>query len=311
MLDEILFIKNNLESNFSESIMANLSTDLFPYFKESGRIIKENKFQGIELRYACQNRTLRGHEGSPSLVEQMRSLNFASRYIASLRDNITERFDCETMRFCRDLKAILDPLPYLFPCSEVPISSPMNNIETFDKFYHSIPFIISKTEDHKRTLYFQLLEARIVMFELITHVRNNGLHEQMRSASILKQMYDKLDHKNMAEIKYFLSCIAAFPVSEAIVESWGSVIDKVISDKIAFKESEDIDIADITEKFVFIKLEGPSAGASYNRRLLKRALTLMYCDDYAKHFMAPSRISLTSKVIEKLTLGDPRDSLFL
>ena len=52
----------------------------------------------------------------------------------------------------------------------------------------------------------------------------------------------------MTGIEYFLSCIAAFPVSEAIIESWGSVIDKVISDETAFKESEDTDIADITEK---------------------------------------------------------------
>ena len=66
-----------------------------------------------------------------------------------------------------------------------------------------------------------------------------------------------------------------------------SVIDKVINDKVAFKESSS-DTADIIEKFVFIKVAGPNAGAVSNRRLFKRALTLMFKgSDYAKHFMRP------------------------
>ena len=35
-----------------------------------------------------------------------------------------------------------------------------------------------------------------------------------------------------------LSCVVAFPVSEAIVESSRSVIDAVISNKVAFKDAE-------------------------------------------------------------------------
>ena len=83
-----------------------------------------------------------------------------------------------------------------------------------------------------------------------------------------------------------MSCVITFPVSEAIVESWGSVIDTVVSNKVAFKESDTPNMIDITEKFVFIKLVGPSAGATFNRKLFKRALILMYGgQDYAKHFM--------------------------
>ena len=90
----------------------------------------------------------------------------------------------------------------------------------------------------------------------------------------------------MSEARYLMSWIVTFPVSEAIVESWGSVIDKVINDKVAFKESVNQDSVDITEKFVFIKVVGPCAGATSNRKLFKRALTLMYGGkDYAKHFI--------------------------
>ena len=56
----------------------------------------------------------------------------------------------------------------------------------------------------------------------------------------------------MAEVKYFMSCMITFPVSEAVVETWGSVIDSVIANKIAFKESESVETADTTEKVVFI-----------------------------------------------------------
>ena len=98
-----------------------------------------------------------------------------------------------------------------------------------------------------------------------------------------------------------------FPVSEAIFESWGSVIDKVINDKVAFAESVDVSRIDITEKFVYIKIVGPSAWSISNRKLFKRALTLMYGGkDYAK----PHGKGFTSKVVSKLTFGDPNDCIF-
>ena len=108
----------------------------------------------------------------------------------------------------------------------------------------------------------------------------------------------------MREDRYIMSCVVAFPVSEAVVETWGSVIDKVISSKISFKESEAIEKVDITEQIVFLKLVGPSIGATSNRRLFKRALTLMYNGrDYPKHFMSPRAKVFTSVVIQKLTGG--------
>ena len=119
------------------------------------------------------------------------------------------------------------------------------------------------------------------MFEFMKMLLSAGSCDQMSTPKFLKHVYGKLDPDCMAEVKYFLSGVVSFPVSEAIVESWGSVIDKVINDKVAFKESSS-DAADIIEKFVFIKVAGPNAGAVSNRRLFKRALTLMFKgSDYA------------------------------
>ena len=43
----------------------------------------------------------------------------------------------------------------------------------------------------------------------------------------------------MAEVKYFIFCIVAFLVSEAIVEYWDSVIDSVVRNKVALNFSGD------------------------------------------------------------------------
>ena len=54
-------------------------------------------------------------------------------------------------------------------------------------------------------------------------------------------------------MKYFISAVVAFPVSEAIVESWGSVIENVYSKKTEeLKEANSLDITKMAEK-VFIK----------------------------------------------------------
>ena len=59
----------------------------------------------------------------------------------------------------------------------------------------------------------------------------------------------------MAEVKILIT----FPGSEAIIESWGSVIDKIVRNKVEFKEYDSFDIVNVTENFLFIKLVGPLA----------------------------------------------------
>ena len=176
-----------------------------------------------------------------------------------------------------------------------------------------MPLFVSKEEDYKQTLYFQLKETRKVFFKLITSYREKNSDVKINTSSFLKLLYNRLDVDSMAEVKYFMSCMITFPVSEAVVETWGSVIDSVIANKIAFKESESVETADTTEKVVFIKLTGPTAGASSNRKLFKRALTLMYKgSDYGKNFMAPYGKGIVSNVIERLTSGsvNPNASFF-
>ena len=84
---------------------------------------------------------------------------------------------------------------------------------------------------------------------------------------------------------YFMSKVVCFPVSEAIVESWGSDIDDIIKSKKKFREDSDIDNTDITEKLCFIKLNRPESGKVSNRKLFKRTFCLMYDGaEYENHF---------------------------
>lgn len=94
--------------------------------------------------------------------------------------------------------------------------------------------------------------------------------------------------------------------------SWGTAIDAIARNKVAFKESDSSDTVDVTEKFVFIKLLGPLAGAISNRKLHKKARTLMNDgQDYAKHFMKPHSKGFSLKVTSKISTRKPHDSIFL
>ena len=58
--------------------------------------------------------------------------------------------------------------------------------------------------------------------------------------------------------------IFLYDVSEAIVESWGS-LKAVISNKVSFKEAATPDTTGITEKIIFIKPVVPPPGATSNK----------------------------------------------
>ena len=118
-------------------------------------------------------------------------------------------------------------------------------------------------------------------------MRINGNVDHIRTEKLLKDIFSELDHVTLSEVKYCISVVVVFPVSEAIVESWGSVIENVLSINIAFTEAN---LPDITE--IIYQISGPIA----NRKLFKSALILMYGGvDFATHFTVNSRKGFTSK----------------
>ena len=114
------------------------------------------------------------------------------------------------------------------------------DINLFLDFVSDILFV-SKINEHLRRLFFQLQNSRKVLIQRVTTERYTGLREQISFTLLLKEVFHKLDDDTMSEVKYFMSCGMAFLVSEAIVESWGSVIDSMITSKIGFKKFSNVE----------------------------------------------------------------------
>ena len=110
-----------------------------------------------------------------------------------------------------------------------------------------------------------------------------------------------------SDLARLLSFCVSFPVSEAIVESWGSSITHLYSLKHNPKEYQD-DVAETgtVDKMTFIKLNGSPPGMMNNREMLKRALNDCYKSDNALHFIDQTKFknSVTSKVVTRIL--DPK-----
>ena len=181
----------------------------------------------------------------------------AKSYLSSLLDNIKLRFDCDTTHICKKFQQLIDCNYLLYPSSNVSDNNPYNTLEEFTSFVSDIPFV-SRCSQSVKDLYFELRDVRQHLVTKLSEVRGEG--ETITMISLLKHIYrDNVDHYKIA--CKFMSFIVSFPVSEAIVESWGSAIDKIIKDKCSFKEHLDLDEIDLIEKLVFIKLNGPPPGA--------------------------------------------------
>ena len=306
MFEQLNAIKIDLENDQEnvECLLNSVNQSMFKNFRSATEIFDKSTYQGILIS--------KNVPGRKSIIDVfLRMLEFGTRYVTALRDNMKSRFDCDTFRFCRKFKIMFDTFLF-YPSNNHPIDEPLVDIDTFSNFVSDIPFV-SEVKEEQQTLLFQMRIMRKKLLDLVSHMRAaEKNYELFQPKNILKFTYSNLEGHSLLVVKQFMSSVVAFPISEAIVESWGSVIDNVMADKIAFKESNGSDITDYTEKIVFIKLVGPAPGVHYNRNLFKRALVLMYDgSDYAKHFVAKSRIGYTSKVVERITGGEADDFMFL
>ena len=118
---------------------------------------------------------------------------------------------------------------------------------------------------------------------------------------MLKQFFYRYQRK-FPVLHSFLSYIVSFPTSEAIVESWASVIDHLNKSKPHTKEVIGLEDTGTIDKLTFIKLNGPPPCALRNKPLLKSALQIMYNGNYTKHFLhlGGRNLRATSLVVERI-----------
>ncbi|GBO39045.1 hypothetical protein AVEN_13174-1 [Araneus ventricosus] len=90
---------------------------------------------------------------------------------------------------------------------------------------------------------------------------------------------------------------------EAICESWGSTINKIVQKRPTAINGDDAAVA-TTDKRMFIYSNGAPPGNKSVRKLLKVAIVAMYGPNFHKHFVnITSPLMLqnpTSKVIDRI-----------
>ena len=141
------------------------------------------------------------------------------------------------------------------------------------------------------------------MIDIYTKTRG----EEVRKSNIhmLKQCYADMKSKQHNEICRFLDILMAIPTSEAICESWGSVIDVMSKDRQRASDgSFENEQYGTIENRIMVRLNGPPPGYKNNKNLLIHSLQDQYGMNYSKSFYTQSTsFALISKVQEKLIDG--------
>ncbi|GBM66882.1 hypothetical protein AVEN_263943-1 [Araneus ventricosus] len=86
------------------------------------------------------------------------------------------------------------------------------------------------------------------------------------------------------------------PISVAICETWGSVIDQMNKQRLRSAYGNE-DYTGTSDKRTFVKIKGPPSGYKNTRKCLKAALNLMYGTNYSLHFASIHRIKKRGKFV--------------
>lgn len=171
--------------------------------------------------------------------------------------------------------------------------------ESFSDILKVFPFVESSMD--LKTLWFQYQIFNKWMCDKIYETVIEG------DAPDIKHLFKIALHELKEKLPTFLQLflfIISMPVSEAVCETWGSVIDVVGKHRLRSKDGTDEEVG-TNDKRVFIQLNGPPSGYKGTRRFLKAALLSMYGSAYPSHFRNPTRSEMmkryiTSKVISKI-----------
>ncbi|GBM91072.1 hypothetical protein AVEN_99400-1 [Araneus ventricosus] len=104
-------------------------------------------------------------------------------------------------------------------------------------------------------------------------------------------------------MEFFASALTV-PISEAICDTWGSVIDQVNKQSLRSADGNEYDTG-TNDKRTFITINGPPSGYENIKKCLKAALNRMYGTHYSLHFSNIHRNKklgkfVTSKVVNRV-----------
>lgn len=176
--------------------------------------------------------------------------------------------------------------------------------ESFNDILNVFPFVESSV-DLRKTLWFEYQIFNGWMYNRIYKIVTEGDEPDLKH--LFKIAFHELRETLSAFLKFFIFVIS-MPVSEAVCETWGSVIDVVGKHRLRSKDGTDEEVG-TNDMRCFIQLNGPPSGYKGTRKFLKTALLSMYGSSYPSHFRNPTRSELmklfvTSKVINKINEND-------
>lgn len=174
------------------------------------------------------------------------------------------------------------------------------NKEDFNSVLDKIPYV-SKDETTRHTLFFEFSIFNKWMYaKLKDYVRDGNICSQKL---LFKTAFQELNTKIPTFI-YFFAASLNVPISEAICETWGSIIDRVNKQRLRSAEGNDYDIG-TNDKRTFIQINGPPSGYKNTRKFIKAGLISMFGVNYAANFSNTHRNKImknfvTSKVVNKV-----------
>lgn len=322
MLNQLKSLNQAITKEGVQSIPSGiLSKDLFPNFHAINDIYNSNVFKDVPLPH----KPLENIRQTRSYIKEYcvdlsgvtdknvkllaSSIIKFTEYITVLHDNVCNRFTSKTFDACSSLGRLMD-LDFLF----YPVLDYKSNpydIETSKSFYEIVNSLPYKDKVTCDSLYFEYTEFLRYAASEAEVLRSKSRIETICTPYLLKKFVSERGDQ-LPQVTKLLSFSICFPVSEAIVESWGSSLDAVYHKKHhTYDPVDDLKQTGTVDMLVFLRLNGPRPSMKSNISLLKTALIGMKGSDYGKYFQhsLDHNLNATSKVVTRVLNPNPEHVL--
>ena len=326
MIVELENLKKSLKEKDVTSVPGGkLSKILFPNFSSIHSVYNKCEYQGVPL----PKKALGGVKVTRNYVkEYFEDLSNITNvdvkllstcivkfieYLKVLKKHLNERFNCETFNICRTLSSFMDLDFVFFPLTYCDCENDAYDFlkpnEGKEKFLNLIKSLPYKDKLNLTDLYFEYCEFLKYTLSESKIIRQKVKVETLKTSYLIKKFVSDVGDKHPSVTK-FLGFNISFPVSEAIVESWGSSLDNVYKKKHHIKSPiDDLNSPATADMLVFIRLNGPPPSMSNNSVLLKSALISMKGPSYESLFRHKihADLGVTSKVVSRIQKPDATD----
>lgn len=297
-------------------VIENLPVSFFCNTKTAIEMFESCTYQGVTLpdlpvssKHLRSVKTAVLIQGSQLSENYRNDINSFVKFVTSLREqfNVYRQNEKPKVDNMIEMAGYLFNFDFLqFPRNNVSIQQAAEDkgftCETFSEYVRAFTFFSNNTHEYdKQTLWFEFKQLCVWFTKTIDANRSEST--VYNAKALLKLAVRELRSKYPSIIKFLIFSLA-IPVSEAICESWGSVVNNVITKRPMSSDGSTNDIG-ITDMRVFIMLNGPPAGYKNIRKFLKIALIEKYGMSYYKHFknISASKVyqkSVMSKVVTRL-----------